>query len=212
MLGLAFMSAGDQFIMMSMAQVLTIPMARPIFECEVANRMYSPSAYYLASVSAGFSVFFLYPMFTAIISYWWFGLDNPDWLGLLDWMGVLCILAFLGSLWGFTFGTFFRNEVHALSFNFVFIFIFNMGAGSYVNIGSGVGHFPLVVATLSPIRYGTEMLLARILQGKAFAKPVMLSLGYTLGDTNCLIAAAIISIVLFFTGWINLIRTNSYQD
>ena len=128
--------------MMSMAQILVIPMARPVFESEVANRLYSTSAYYLASVSAGFAVFFLYPLFTALISYWWFGLDNPDWYGMLDWMLVLCVPAFLGSLWGFTFGTFFRNSQTALLWNIVFNFIFTMGAGSYVNIGSGVGYFP----------------------------------------------------------------------
>ena len=173
--------------------------------------MYSPSAYYMASTAAGFMVFFLYPMFTAMISYWWFGLDDPNWYGMLDWMGVLCIPAFLGSLWGFTFCTFFRNATHALSFNFVFICIFNMGAGSYVNIGTGVGPFPWLISITSPIRYGTEMLLARVLQNKPYAKPVMLSLGYNLGDTNCLLRAALISVILFAVGWLNLIRTNRHD-
>jgi len=76
--------------------------------------MYSPSSYYLAITTAGLVVFFLYPFFTSVISYWWFGLNDPNWYGMLDWMAVLCIPAFLGSLWGFTFGTFFRNEMNAL--------------------------------------------------------------------------------------------------
>ena len=208
MLGLAFQAASDQFIMMSMAQVLVIPMTRPIFEPEVANRMYSISAYYLAQVVAGFAVFFLYPMFTTVISYWWLGLENQDWNGMFDWMGVLCVPAFLGALWGFTLGTFFRDNMKALSFNFVFLNIFNMGAGASVNISSGVGWVPWLISYISPIRYGTEMLISRVLQNKPYAKPVMISLGYTLGDEKCLMAAAIISVILFFTGWLNLIRTN----
>ena len=117
----------------------------------------------MAITAAGFLVFFLYPMFTALISYWWFGLDDPNWYGMLDWMGVLCIPAFIGSLWGFTLGTFFRSEMSALQFNIVFVLIFNMGAGSYINIGNGMNYFPWLISTISPIRYGTEMLLARIL-------------------------------------------------
>ena len=166
MFGLAFLAAGDQFIMMSMAQVLTIPLARPIFESEVANRMYSPSAYYLANTIAGLMVFFLYPMFTAVISYWSFGLDNPSLSGMLDWMAVLALPAFLGSLWGFTFGTFFRSEMNALNWNLMMICIFNMGGGFSASLGAGVGIFPWLLGTISPIRYGTEMLLRRILSGK----------------------------------------------
>ena len=212
LIGLSFLASADQFVMMSMAQVLVIPLARGIFEGEVANRMYSPSAYYLASTAAGLVVFFLYPMFTAVISFWWFGLDNPNWLGMLDWMMVLAILAFLGSLWGFTFGTFFRNEMNALNWNFMMIFIFNMGAGCTVNIAEdGANFFLRLISTISPVRYGTEMLLRRVLQGKAFAKPVMIQLGYTMGDTNCYIAAAIISIVFFSVGWFNLLRTNNHD-
>lgn len=102
-------------------------------------------------------------MFTALISYWWFGLNDPNWYGMLDWMAVLSIPAFLGSLWGFTFGTFFRSEMNALQFNFLFICIFNLGAGSYINVGKGVRFIPWLVSVTSPIRYGTEMLLTRIL-------------------------------------------------
>jgi len=110
MLGLAFQAASDQFIMMSMAQILTIPVARPIFEREVANRVYSSTAYYIANVAAGFFFFFLYPCFTALISYWFFGFENPDWRGLIDWMCCLTLPAVAGALWGMTLGTFFVSE------------------------------------------------------------------------------------------------------
>ena len=55
------------------------------------------------------------------------------------------------------------------------------------------------------------MLLSRILQSKAYAKPVMISLGYTLGDEKCLMAALTIAIFFFAVGWINLVRMNSHD-
>lgn len=76
MLGLAFLAACDQFIMMSMAQVLQIPVARPIFEREITNRTYSASALYIAAQLSGLIVFFLYPLFTALISYWYLGFED----------------------------------------------------------------------------------------------------------------------------------------
>ena len=48
MLGLGFLGASDQFIMMSMAEILKTPLIRPTIERELGNRMYTPSASYLA--------------------------------------------------------------------------------------------------------------------------------------------------------------------
>ena len=208
MLGLAFLAASDQFIMMSMAQILQIPVARPIFEREIANRMYSVSAYYLASTLASLFVFFLYPIFTAVISYWYFGFESPDWPGCLDWMATLGLMSFVGSLWGFSFGTFFRNEMNALQFNLVFILIFNLGAGHVANIGEGVNYFAKFISTVSPVRYGTEMLMSRIVKGTPAEKIVLLNLGYTCGDQYCIVVLLGTCLLLFLVGWANLLRQN----
>ena len=115
MLGLAFSAASDQFIMMSMAQVLQIPISRPIFLREINSRLYSTSAYFIGQTLAGMMLFFLYPMFTAAISYWFFGFaDGGDLAGMFDWMVALAFPALVGSLWGFSFGTFFKSEMIAL--------------------------------------------------------------------------------------------------
>jgi len=182
MLGLAYLAASDQFIMMSMAQVLQIPIARPIFEREVGNRMYSASAYYLASTAASLMIFFLYPCFTAMISYWSLGFNNPTWWGMLDYMGALALPAFVGSLWGFTFGSFFRNETSCLQVNLLFIMLFNMGAGHTRNIGNGVNHFAWFISTISPVRYGTEMLMTRIVKGIPAEQFILTTLGFTNGN------------------------------
>ena len=194
--------------MMSMAQVLQIPIARPIFEREVGNRMYSPTAYYLSHVAACLCIFFIYPCFTSMISYWYFGMKVTDWAGLFDWMFCLALPALAGALWGFSFGTFFHNELNALQGNLVFILMFNLGAGHTTNLGKSANLFAKFISTVSPVRYATEMLMYRILSGSAAEKVILLNLGYTTGNSNCMAAFAIITVILFSIGWINLVHKN----
>ena len=127
--------------------------------------MYTTSAYYISYSLAGLLVFFLYPCFTAMISYWFFGFDNPKVGDMLDWMFCLALSALSGSMWGYTLGTFFSSESTALNVNIVFILLFNSGAGHTSNIGKNVNYFGKLISTISPIRYGTEMLMSRILKG-----------------------------------------------
>ena len=164
MLGLAFQAASDQFIMMSMAQLLQIPMSRPILEREVGNRMYSPSAYYIAHVASSFFIFLLYPIFTTLISYWFFGFETATWPQLFDWMLCLVLPAIVGQIWGFAFGSLFQSETTAFQFNVLFVLICNLGAGHTTNL-SGTNYFAKFLSTVSPVRYGTEMLMCRILKG-----------------------------------------------
>ena len=125
--------------------------------------MYSPTAYYLSHVFACLHIFFLYPCFTTLISYWYFGIADASWYGLLDWMLCLALPALAGALFGFSLGTFFHNELNALQGNLVFILMFNLGAGHTTNIGKGASLFASFISTVSPVRYGTEMLMYRIL-------------------------------------------------
>lgn len=144
--------------------------------------MYTPSAYYLAHVGAGLIVFLTYPFVTGVISYWQFGFEDPTWYGCLDWIFCLALPALLGSLWGFTLGSFFKSEATALQVNLIFVLLFNSGAGHTSNIGKGVNYFAKLVSTISPIRYGTEMLMQRIIEGSAAEKFVLNHLGYTNGN------------------------------
>jgi len=41
-----------------------------------------------------------------------------------------------------------------------------MGAGHTRNIGNGANYFAWFISTISPIRYGTEILMTRIVKGK----------------------------------------------
>ena len=127
--------------------------------------MYSPTAYYLAHVSSSFFIFLLYPMFTALISYWFFGFESCTWAGLFDWMFCLTLTAIVGQLWGFSFGSLFKSEMTAFQVNIVIFMLFNMGAGHTTNLSTVGNYFANFISTISPVRYGTEMLMYRILEG-----------------------------------------------
>lgn len=173
--------------------------------------MYTPSAYYLAHVGAGLIIFVTYPLVTGLISYWNFGFEDPTWSGCFTWMFCLSLPALLGSLWGFTFGTFFRSEATALQFNLVFLLLFNSGAGHTSNLGKGVNYFAKLISTLSPVRYGTEMLMTQIVKGNP-AEPFILNhLGYTTGNGTCVLAMVILGLIIFFVGWANMLRTNRFE-
>ena len=136
-IGLAFLVASDQLITCSFAQVLQIPIARPIFIREVSNRMYGTSAYYLSMVTATVTLFILYPVVVTLTSFYFFDFDESGIDAMLIWMSVLMLTAFAGGFWGFSFGTFMDNEIAATQSNMLFMILFSFGAGFYANTGSG---------------------------------------------------------------------------
>lgn len=210
MLGLAFMAASDQFTMMSMAQVLQIPMARPIFEREIASRVYSSTALYFSAVIVGLLGLILYPCFTALISYWYLGFENPSWTGLLEWLIPLAMPAMVGSLWGFNFGTFFTNSTNCLQWNVCFLMLFSLAAGHTANLGAA-NLFTRVIASISPVRYGTELLMKKILKGKAGEPYLLKMLGFEKSETECYLALLATGLLLFFVGWFNIVRKNRHD-
>mmetsp|Transcript_17461 Transcript_17461/g.23563 ORF Transcript_17461/g.23563 Transcript_17461/m.23563 type:complete len:174 (+) Transcript_17461:1572-2093(+) len=170
--------------------------------------MYTPTAYFLAHVSAGLVIFCFYPVFTALISYWFFGFAPATWSGMLDWMFCLALPSVTGSLWGFSFGSFFQSEMTAFQVNLIFILMFNLGAGHTTNLGSGATLFARFIASVSPVRYGTEMLMYRVLKGSVAEQYLLNRLGYTNGDAKCILALAIFAAFCLAMGWINLVRSN----
>ena len=130
------MTGQDVFINMSFSQIMSIPVARPIFNREIANKMYSSSAYYLASVTASVVIFFLYPIITSVVSFYFFGFDEHSFSDLVTWTAIMTLVAFAGSFWGFMVGTLSENEVTAAQINLFWIFTFSFGGGFYVNTGA----------------------------------------------------------------------------
>ena len=87
-IGFTQQSASDKFIIMSFAQVLQIPIARPILNREVKSGLYSPTAYYVATTIASLFAFMLYPLFESLLSYWAVGVPDTSLQGFLVWVGI----------------------------------------------------------------------------------------------------------------------------
>lgn len=85
-IGLAFLVGSDQFITCSFAQVLQIPIARPIFMREVSNRMYTATAYYMAQATASVLMFILYPIVSTLTAFYFFELEEHGFGAMLEWM------------------------------------------------------------------------------------------------------------------------------
>ena len=108
------MTGSDQFINMSMAQVLQIPLTRPIFNREIASGTYTTTAYYLAFATVSVITFFLYPIVTSLVSFYFYGFDEHSFADLMIWMSIMSLVAFAGSFWGFMIGALSKNEVIAV--------------------------------------------------------------------------------------------------
>ena len=68
-MGVINFAATDQFISMSMGQVMMIPKTRPLYTRERQNNMYSATAYFLATWLTATLTFIMYPLITSSISF-----------------------------------------------------------------------------------------------------------------------------------------------
>ena len=151
---------------MSFAQVMQIPVARPIFLREVSNRMYGPTSYYFASCTASVITFFLYPIISSFVSFPFFGFHESSFTDLLHWAFIMNLIGMAGSFWGFMIGSFAKNEVSAIQINLICLYIFSFGGGFYANTGTNENFFVTALTYISPIRFSTELLMRRVLAGR----------------------------------------------
>ena len=150
------------------------------------------------------TMFILYPIVVTLTSFFFFKVDG-DQVQVFDWMLVLTLTAIAGGFWGFTFGTFIKNEVTATQLNTLSIIFFSFGAGVYANTGEGMSLPVEMITYISPLRYATEMLFRIIGAEKEAADQVRESLGYTWGNTVCLSALFGFIFVCFVAGWLSLL-------
>ena len=130
---------------------------------------------------------------------------------MLDWMFILLLTALCGGFFGFTFGTFFDNEVAATQLVTLFLIMFTFGAGVFANTGDSANFIVKILTYISPMRYSTELLFRKIIAEKEGGELVLAHLGYTWGNSTCFLLLITWIIVCFFVGWISLLyRTRNY--
>ena len=189
---------------MSFAQVLSIPVSRPIFSREVANRTYSASAYYLATSIAAIITFSLYPVIVTATGFFFFGIQPTSFGSFCEWLLILLACAYAGSFWGLMFGAFNQNETAAVQLNLLFNIVFSFGSGIYANTGSSASLPVKLISYLSPMRYSSELLLRRLLGNWVGKETVLEMLGFTWGDSTCTLLLFGFIFTCFFTGWVSM--------
>ena len=173
--------------------------------------MYGVSAYYLSMVTATATLFFLYPVVVTLTSFFFFQFDETNLGAMFYWMLVLFLTALAGGFWGFTFGTFMKNEVSATQLNMLFLMMFSFGAGFYANTGQDQNLTVQLISFISPMRYSTELLMSRALAGKPGGEAVLEYLGFNWGNGVCLTLLFFFILACFAVGWITLLwKTRNY--
>ena len=173
--------------------------------------MYTTTSYYMALSTATVLMFILYPIVVTITSFYFFGLDSSSFGDMLAWMAILMLTAIAGGFWGFSFGTFMKNEVVATQLNMLFLIMYCFGAGFYANTGSGMNFVVRFISWISPMRYCTELLVSFVLAGKPGGEVVLETFGFTWGTATCTLLLILWIITCFLVGWISLLwRTRNY--
>ena len=153
---------------MCMGQVLQIPNFRPIFIREQTNKMYSPSAYFLATFLVTTMMFMFYPLIIGTICFFFIDFHDNSFSNYLDLMWTLVLTAFTGCSFGFMFGAIVRDERSGLQTAQMFTMMFSFGGGNFVNLGPGANWFVKFIGYVSPFRYTSERLMRTLLHKRAY--------------------------------------------
>jgi ABC-type multidrug transport system permease subunit len=145
---------------------MIIPMVYPVFKREVSNSMYSPTPFFFARVLISAVTFVLYPIMVTLTVIWFLGMPTVGITGFLHFLGILSLMAFVGSALGFSLGAIFPNAFSALNVNQMVIIIFSFGAGMYANTGTSANFLVKFISWVSPLHYSCELLLRLLFEGK----------------------------------------------
>ena len=186
--------------------ILQVPLQAPVMQRELANKMYSPSAYFLGRYFSNILVQILYPMIMILWLFWFLDIDTSGnnflWFCLF---GNLSNFVFCGQ--GYFLGITFPDESNVKIINFLFIMVFIASNGVLCNLATA-NWFIVGLSKVSPTRFNCEGFLRRfILQVPDYShnipplpisqEDILQKFDYTYGDDHCLIG-----LVCWFFFWI----------
>lgn len=200
-MGLVNFCATDQFITMSMAQVMIIPRLRPIYNREKANNMYQATSYFLAMWATSALSFIAYPFLAATMSFYYLGFENSNFTNYLQWLLVILVMALSGSSFGFMFGCLLDDEMSALMINQACILAFNFGSGLFAS-NNGANFVIKFLAWISPFRYASESMMRTFLKDKDNVQVIFDRYNYDYGSAYCIMMCAFLFLGFFALSWI----------
>lgn len=83
---------------------MQIPILRPVLVRESSNKMYSSSAYYLAGWLSSTLFFLFYPVMCGSLTFFFLNFYDNSFENFVHWIMALCLMAIMGSTYGFMFG------------------------------------------------------------------------------------------------------------
>jgi len=127
---------------------------------ELANKMYTPTAYFLGRYLSNIIVQILYPMIMILWLFWFISIDtsfeNFIWFALY---GNLSNFVFCGQ--GYFLGITFPDETNVKIINFMFIMVWIASNGVLCNLESA-NWFIRGISKISPTRFNCEGFLRRV--------------------------------------------------
>lgn len=120
---------------------------------ELANKMYTPTAYYLGRFLSNLILQFAYPVIMVLSVFWLTGIDT-EWENFLFFMsfGLLGNFVFCGQ--GFFMGIAF-DEGTVWTINTFSVLFFTLGNGAFANLDSATW-FVKFLSKVSPARFNLE--------------------------------------------------------
>lgn len=165
-MGLSFLITSDQYTIVAFGMVLLIPSAQPVYSREVKSRMYSPTAYYFASTLSSITVYCMYPILVSALTFYPLDFTEGSITDMLQWMSIMIMMALVGLTVGQFIGTVIYTSEIALQILTQSMTLIWLGAGLLANTADTSNILILFLTYTSPLRYGCELSMRRILAGK----------------------------------------------
>jgi hypothetical protein len=169
-IGVVFFCVTDQFLSISIGQVLQMPGIVSVFKRERLSHMYSSSAYYLAAIFTNSLIYMFQPIIYASFSFYFLEIkvDSPDMFypTYMAWIKILILQALMGSTYGFMYSCIFENPIVALIMVHMGTLVPYFSAGFFTNLKtSNRQRFIEILGKLSPFKYACEAMIRTMLQG-----------------------------------------------
>lgn len=159
--GVAFMISNQLSFSASINVILQIPMQAPVMRRELANKMYSPTAYFLGRFLSNMILQFFYPLITIFVLFWGIGIDTSALnFGWMMGFGVLSNVVFCGQ--GYFLGIAVDDEDRVKLVNMFVILIFSTCNGILANLET-VNPLIKFFSWISPSRFSVEGFFRRVI-------------------------------------------------
>ena len=135
-----------------------MPEALPVYQREINNRMYGPSAYFWASVLSSVCSNLVYPVLLSSLTFYFLDFDNSSIWAFLSWFGILFYAAFAGICFGQAIGCVVPDLVSGVTQLVNCLNVFFLGGGVLISVNT-TNPFARFAQYISPLRPSLELAL-----------------------------------------------------